>query len=86
MSDLKAVRKHTASHDLFNRIHSIAADETFVKHIAREVYNDRFEVVRKSSSPWSILTHTQRTSGAGRGTATLRQVVPASRPSCLPPR
>jgi tRNA A64-2'-O-ribosylphosphate transferase len=55
MKDAKAVRKHTAQHDLFNRIHSIAADEAFVCKVKSEWYNDRFEVVRESST--SALAH-----------------------------
>ncbi|WVQ79955.1 hypothetical protein IAT38_002056 [Cryptococcus sp. DSM 104549] len=45
MSDLKAVRKYAAQHDLFNRLHSIAADEAFVHAVAHDWYADRFEVV-----------------------------------------
>ena len=43
----KEIQKHSASHDLFNRIHSITADAAFVKKIA-QVYDDRFEVVGRS--------------------------------------
>ncbi|KAL7421287.1 tRNA A64-2'-O-ribosylphosphate transferase [Cryptotrichosporon argae] len=31
MEDAKALRRHTAAHDLFHRLHSIAADEAFVR-------------------------------------------------------
>ncbi|BEJ16370.1 hypothetical protein CspHIS471_0509750 [Cutaneotrichosporon sp. HIS471] len=44
-ADAKAVKKHAAQHDLFNRLHSIAADESFVKRVAQEWYDGRFEVV-----------------------------------------
>lgn len=47
MKDAKAIRKHTAQHDLFNRIHSIAADEAFVHTVGKEWYNDRFDIVRR---------------------------------------
>jgi hypothetical protein len=47
MHDAKAIRKHTAQHDLFNRIHSIAADGAFVKRVAEGWYVGRFEVVRE---------------------------------------
>ncbi|WVQ77820.1 hypothetical protein IAR50_007511 [Cryptococcus sp. DSM 104548] len=45
MSDLRAVKKYAAQHDLFNRLHSIAADDVFVKNVANNWYNGRFEVV-----------------------------------------
>ncbi|KAK4686637.1 tRNA A64-2'-O-ribosylphosphate transferase, partial [Tremellales sp. Uapishka_1] len=45
MSDEKAIRKHSAQHDLFNRIHSIAADEAFVRKVSERWFNRRFEVV-----------------------------------------
>ncbi len=44
--EAKAIRKHAAQHDLFNRIHSIASDEGFVRQVAEKWYNGRFEVVR----------------------------------------
>ena len=43
----KAIRKQSAQYDLFNRLHSIAADEAFVRRIAEE-YNGRFQVVGES--------------------------------------
>lgn len=45
MSDLKAVKKHAAQHDLFNRIHSVASDEQFVRIVAERWFNNRFKVV-----------------------------------------
>lgn len=45
MNQAKAIKKHAAQHDLFNRLHSIAADEQFVHKVAHEWYGDRFEVV-----------------------------------------
>jgi hypothetical protein len=45
MSDAKAIRKHSAQHDLFNRIHSIAADEAFVRKVADSWYEGRFDVI-----------------------------------------
>ncbi|WVF71160.1 hypothetical protein IAT40_005958 [Kwoniella sp. CBS 6097] len=47
MSEHKAVRRYAAQHDLFNRLHSIAADEGFVRTVAgsERWYNGRFEVV-----------------------------------------
>ncbi|KAL1411391.1 tRNA A64-2'-O-ribosylphosphate transferase [Vanrija albida] len=41
----KAIKKHQAQHDLFNRLHSIAADERFVQKVAQEWFNNRFEVI-----------------------------------------
>ncbi|ORY26301.1 initiator tRNA phosphoribosyl transferase-domain-containing protein [Naematelia encephala] len=41
----KAIRKQTAQHDLFNRLHSIAADEAFVRQVAHDWYEDRFDVI-----------------------------------------
>ncbi|WWC69928.1 uncharacterized protein I206_103872 [Kwoniella pini CBS 10737] len=45
MSDLKAVRRYAAQHDLFNRLHSISADEQFVRDVAHNWFDGRFEVV-----------------------------------------
>ncbi|WWC89024.1 uncharacterized protein L201_003942 [Kwoniella dendrophila CBS 6074] len=45
MSDIRAVRKYAAQHDLFNRIHSISADEKFVRDVAENWFDGRFEVV-----------------------------------------
>lgn len=45
LSDVKAVRKASAQHDLFNRLHSIAADERFVRTVSQDWYGGRFEVV-----------------------------------------
>ncbi|WOO81207.1 tRNA A64-2'-O-ribosylphosphate transferase [Vanrija pseudolonga] len=41
----KAIKKHAAQHDLFNRLHSIAADERFVQKVAQEWFSNRFEVI-----------------------------------------
>lgn len=49
MNAEKAVKKHAAQHDLFNRLHSIAADEDFVRHVAEEWFDERFEVVGEFS-------------------------------------
>lgn len=43
----KAIRKHSAQNDLFHRLHSIAADEAFVRKVQEEWYEGRFEVVGK---------------------------------------
>jgi tRNA A64-2'-O-ribosylphosphate transferase len=51
MSDLKAVKKHAAQHDLFNRIHSIASDEQFVRNVAERWFNNRFKVVGERGYP-----------------------------------
>jgi tRNA A64-2'-O-ribosylphosphate transferase len=45
MNEAKAIRKHAAQHDLFNRVHSIAADERFVRKVADDWYKNRFEVI-----------------------------------------
>lgn len=45
MNDAKAVKKYAAQHDLFNRLHSIAADESFVRKVAQDWFGGRFEVV-----------------------------------------
>ena len=47
MSEAKAVRKHSAQHDLFHRLHSVAADERFVRKVASDWYSKRLEVVGK---------------------------------------
>lgn len=47
MLEAKAIRKHSAQHDLFHRLHSIAADEAFVRQVAEKWYETRFEVVGK---------------------------------------
>lgn len=51
LSDVKAVRKASAQHDLFNRLHSIAADERFVRTVSQDWYGGRFEVVGASRLP-----------------------------------
>ena len=48
MDGSKAVKRHNAQYDLFNRLHSIAADQGFVKQVAAGWYKGRFEVVRMS--------------------------------------
>ncbi|WVW84199.1 hypothetical protein I302_106229 [Kwoniella bestiolae CBS 10118] len=45
MSDLRAVKRYAAQHDLFNRLHSISADERFVRDVAQDWFQGRFEVV-----------------------------------------
>lgn len=45
MNDAKAIKMHAAQHDLFNRIHSIAADERFVRTVAEVWFENRFEVL-----------------------------------------
>lgn len=47
VNDYKAVQRQTAQYDLFNRLHSIAGDEAFVREIA-EHYEGRYEVVGAS--------------------------------------
>ncbi|EKC99210.1 hypothetical protein A1Q2_06410 [Trichosporon asahii var. asahii CBS 8904] len=61
MSDLKAVKKHAAQHDLFNRIHSIASDEQFVRNVAERWFNNRFKVVAQTSS--SVYAYFKSTDG-----------------------
>ncbi|ORX35640.1 tRNA A64-2'-O-ribosylphosphate transferase [Kockovaella imperatae] len=39
----RCIRRHTAQHDLFNRIHSIASDQSFVKEVADHF--QRFPVI-----------------------------------------
>ncbi|WWD03308.1 hypothetical protein V865_001359 [Kwoniella europaea PYCC6329] len=51
MSDIRAVKKYAAQHDLFNRLHSISADESFVKDVAENWFDGRFEVVQISFCP-----------------------------------
>ena len=46
-SDAKAIKRHAAQYDLFNRIHSIAYDQAFVDKVAQGWYDGRFEVVRE---------------------------------------
>lgn len=45
-SSYQAIRKHSAAHDVYNRLHSIARDTEFVKHVSRDWYNDQFAVIR----------------------------------------
>lgn len=51
MLEHRAIRRRAAQHDLFNRLHSIAADEEFVRRVGSSWYNNRFEIVRKYSDP-----------------------------------
>ena len=44
MNDFKSVQRQTAQYDLFNRLHSIAGDEAFVRSVA-EHYGGRYEVI-----------------------------------------
>lgn len=48
MDGVKAVKRHNAQYDLFNRLHSIASDQEFVKEVSEKWYEGRFEVVRMS--------------------------------------
>jgi len=48
MDGAKAVKRHNAQYDVFNRLHSIAADQAFVERVSREWFEGRFEVVRKA--------------------------------------
>ena len=45
--DAKAIKRHSAQYDLFNRLHSIASDQAFVTKVGEEWYQGRFEVVRE---------------------------------------
>lgn len=47
MDGVKAVKRHNAQYDLFNRLHSIASDQAFVRKVAEEWFDNRFEVVRE---------------------------------------
>jgi hypothetical protein len=49
MDGAKAVKRHNAQYDVFNRLHSIAADQAFVERVSKEWFEGRFEVVRKAS-------------------------------------
>jgi tRNA A64-2'-O-ribosylphosphate transferase len=42
-NDVKAIQKQTAQYDLFNRLHSIASDITFVEKVAAEY--GRFDLI-----------------------------------------
>lgn len=67
----KAIKKHAAQHDLFNRLHSIAADERFVQKVAQEWFSNRFEVIGESRGRLNNSradTSLQRTSGVELGT------------------
>lgn len=66
MNDAKAIRKHAAQHDLFNRLHSIAADERFVSKAALDWFNGRFEVIGRQVICYA--TDKQPTSAAALGT------------------
>jgi tRNA A64-2'-O-ribosylphosphate transferase len=48
MDGAKAVKRHNAQYDIFNRLHSIASDQTFVEKVAKEWFQSRFEIVRKA--------------------------------------
>lgn len=45
-SSYQAIRKHSAAHDVYNRLHSIALDTGFVRRVSREWYEDQFVVIR----------------------------------------
>lgn len=55
MSEAKAIKRHAAQYDLFNRLHSIAADQRFVKQVEEEWFDGRFEVVRELNFEFSQL-------------------------------
>ena len=48
MDGIKAVKRHNAQYDIFNRLHSIASDQDFVQEVSEGWYGGRFEVVRMS--------------------------------------
>ena len=48
MDGIKAVKRHNAQYDIFNRLHSIASDQDFVQEVSEGWYRGRFEVVRMS--------------------------------------
>jgi hypothetical protein len=45
LSDYQAIRKHSATHDVYNRLHSIARDMRFVDEV-RKHYGGRLAVIR----------------------------------------
>ncbi len=47
ISDVQAIRKHSAQHDVYNRLHSIARDMRFVGQI-RMHYEDKIPVIREA--------------------------------------
>jgi tRNA A64-2'-O-ribosylphosphate transferase len=48
MDGAKAIKRHNAQYDIFNRLHSIANDQAFIRKVGEEWFNNRFEVVRMS--------------------------------------
>ena len=60
METVKAIKKHTAHHDLFHRLHSIAADQRFVEEVAKDWYGGRFQVVGKSYDSKNFLERPSR--------------------------
>ena len=42
---LRAIRKESARHDLFHRLHSIAADEAFVRQVSTDWFRGWFDIV-----------------------------------------
>jgi len=54
-SGAKAVKRHNAQYDLFNRLHSIATDQAFVQKVGQEWFENRFEVVRMSSNSYACI-------------------------------
>lgn len=47
-SSYQAIRKHSAAHDIYNRLHSIARDAEFVGRVSRDWYEDQFVMIRRS--------------------------------------
>jgi hypothetical protein len=50
-SSYQAIRKHSAAHDVYNRLHSIAKDTEFVKTVSKEWYDDQLVVIRELRCP-----------------------------------
>ncbi len=47
-SDIQAIRKNSAVHDVYNRLHSVNKDMAFVERVRKEWYGERFPVVGQS--------------------------------------
>jgi hypothetical protein len=70
MDGARAVKRHNAQYDIFNRLHSIASDQTFVEKVAKEWFQGRFEIVRKAVhwiEEWRGIDE-QQTNDVGLGT------------------
>lgn len=48
-SDWHAIRKHSAQHDVYNRLHSVARDLDFVERVRSDWYGGRLPVVGERS-------------------------------------